>query len=155
LVTALVTAVMQNRPDLSQHRGEPSGCAHTKPGSDHGIELASTDGWPDLAATPRCAHRLRASGAPVSASDLTAAASASAAAAASPGALPRLRVVRDAGEKPAQLDGGRELAALLEDGADCCSLCFGDGEHRGSMVAEAKAHKPPGRLTTAAGCRAR
>ena len=35
-----------------------------------------------------------------------------------PGALPRLLVVDDAGEPAADLDGGRQLALLLIDGAD-------------------------------------
>ena len=47
-----------------------------------------------------------------------------------PGALPRLRVVGDAGEPPAQLDRSRELATLLIDGADLSGFCLGDDEHR-------------------------
>jgi hypothetical protein len=48
-------------------------------------------------------------------------------------ALPGLPVVGDAGEPPAQLDRGRELAALLEHGADRSSIRLGDDEHRWSM----------------------
>jgi hypothetical protein len=50
-----------------------------------------------------------------------------------PGALPRLRVVRDAGEQLAQLDRGGQLPALFECSTDRRSLGFGDGEHRLSM----------------------
>jgi hypothetical protein len=50
-----------------------------------------------------------------------------------PGALPCLRVVGDAGEPPAQLDRGRELATLLVDGADRSGIRLGDDEHRWSM----------------------
>ena len=38
-----------------------------------------------------------------------------------------------AGEPPAQLDGGRELAALLVDSADRSGIRLGDDEHRWSM----------------------
>jgi hypothetical protein len=50
-----------------------------------------------------------------------------------PCALARLHVVRDAGEQPAQLDRGRQLAATIESGADRCSVCLSDDEHPGSM----------------------
>jgi hypothetical protein len=49
-----------------------------------------------------------------------------------PGPHPRLRIV-GAGEPPAQLDGGREFAALLVDGADRSGIRLGDDEHRWSM----------------------
>ena len=49
------------------------------------------------------------------------------------GALPRLLVVGDAGEQPPQLDRGRELAMLLEGGADRSGLSLTDDEHRWSM----------------------
>ena len=62
-----------------------------------------------------------------------------------PGALPRLRVVGDAGEPPAQLDRSRELAALLVDGADRSGIRLGDDEHRWSMG------RRGGRQRTAAG----
>ena len=48
-----------------------------------------------------------------------------------PGTLPRLGVVGDAGEQPAQFDRGRELAALLISGANRGGLRFGDDEHAG------------------------
>src|SRR3954453_21509629 len=48
-----------------------------------------------------------------------------------PGALPRLLVVDDAGEPAADLDGGRQLALLLIDGADRGGIGFGDDEHGG------------------------
>src|ERR1700712_3775540 len=47
----------------------------------------------------------------------------------SPDALPRLRVVGDAGKPPAQLDGGRQLALLFIDGTDRGGIRFGDHEH--------------------------
>ena len=50
-----------------------------------------------------------------------------------PGTGAGLRGVGDGGEQPAQLDRGRQLAALLESGADRCGLCLGDDEHRRSM----------------------
>jgi hypothetical protein len=49
------------------------------------------------------------------------------------GPVPCFGVVEDAREDPAQLDGGRELASLIEGSADRCSLGFGDAEHRASM----------------------
>jgi hypothetical protein len=48
-------------------------------------------------------------------------------------ALSRLHVIRDAGEQPAQLDGGRQLPLLLECGADRGGFGFGDDEHPRSM----------------------
>jgi hypothetical protein len=44
-----------------------------------------------------------------------------------------LVVVGDAGEEPAQLDRGGELAASLKDGADRSGFFLGDHEHRSSM----------------------
>ena len=38
-------------------------------------------------------------------------------------------VVGDAGEQPAQLDRGCELAALVKGGADGCGFGLGDDEH--------------------------
>ena len=49
-----------------------------------------------------------------------------------PGTGAGLRGVGDGGEQPAQLDRGRQLAALLESGTDRCGLCLGDDEHRRS-----------------------
>ena len=49
-------------------------------------------------------------------------------------ALPRLHVVGDGGEQPAQLDGGRQLAPLIEHGADRGGFRFGDDDHPMSMV---------------------
>ena len=50
-----------------------------------------------------------------------------------PGTGAGLRGVGDGGEQPAQLDRGRQLAALLEGGADRGGLCLGDDEHAGRM----------------------
>ena len=50
-----------------------------------------------------------------------------------PGTGAGLRGVGDGGEQPAQLDRGRELAALLVDGADRGGLSLGDDEHAGRM----------------------
>ena len=50
-----------------------------------------------------------------------------------PGTGAGLRGVGDGGEQPAQLDRGRQLAALLESGADRGGLCLGDDEHAGRM----------------------
>jgi hypothetical protein len=49
------------------------------------------------------------------------------------GSTGALRVVGDAGKQPPQLDRGRELAALLVDGADCGGIRLGDDKHTGSM----------------------
>jgi hypothetical protein len=46
------------------------------------------------------------------------------------GALPRLRIVGDAGEPPAQLHRGGQLAAPLVDDADRSGISLGDDEHR-------------------------
>jgi hypothetical protein len=51
-----------------------------------------------------------------------------------PGAFPSLRIVGHAREQPAQLDGSRQLALLLERGADRGGLSLGDNEHAGRMV---------------------
>jgi hypothetical protein len=59
------------------------------------------------------------------------------------GALPRLQVVGDGGEQPAQLDGGRQLASLLECGADRSGFRFGDDEHPASMGTRTAAGKRP------------
>jgi hypothetical protein len=50
-----------------------------------------------------------------------------------PSALSGLCDVGDAGKQPAQLDGGRQLAALFEGGADRGSLYLGYDEHLRSM----------------------
>ena len=50
-----------------------------------------------------------------------------------PGTGAGLRGVGDGGEQPAQLDRGRELAALLEGGADCGGFCLCDDHHAGRM----------------------
>jgi hypothetical protein len=59
-----------------------------------------------------------------------------------PGTGAGLGGVGDGGEQPAQLDRGRELAALLEDGADRGGLCLGDDEHAGRMGARIEDGKP-------------
>src|SRR5208283_6114920 len=70
-----------------------------------------------------------------------------------PGACPRLGVVGDPLKPPAQLDGGRQLALLIEDSADRIGVGLGDNEHPNSMGARATAGKaimarpsPPGFL---------
>jgi hypothetical protein len=52
-----------------------------------------------------------------------------------PGACPRLRVVGDPREPPAQLDSSRQLSLLVEDSADRGSIGLGDNEHPNSMAA--------------------
>jgi hypothetical protein len=47
-----------------------------------------------------------------------------------PGADPRVLIVREAWEQAAQLDGGRQFAALLEGGTDRGGISFGNHEHR-------------------------
>ena len=64
-----------------------------------------------------------------------------------PGAFPRLHGVGDAGKQPAQLDGGRQLAVLLEGGADCGGFCLGDDEHPRSMGMRTMTGKPHRRHT--------
>jgi len=59
-----------------------------------------------------------------------------------PGAFPRLHGVGDAGKQPAQLDRGRQLAVLLEGGADCGGFCLGDDEHPRSMGMRTMTGKP-------------
>lgn len=56
----------------------------------------------------------------------------------SPRALQGVAHVRDGGEQPAELDGRRELAALL-DGTDGGSFCLGYDEHAGRMVSPSMA----------------
>ena len=58
-----------------------------------------------------------------------------------PGARSRLRVVGDSWEPPAQLDNGRQLSLLIEDGADSGGIGFGDDEHPQSMVVSTTACK--------------
>jgi len=48
-----------------------------------------------------------------------------------PGALSRSGDVADAGKPPAQFDGGRKLAMLIEDGTDRGRSFLGDDEHGG------------------------
>ena len=50
-----------------------------------------------------------------------------------PRALPSLRHVGHAREQAAQLDCGRQLAALIEGGSDGGGFCLGDDEHVRSM----------------------
>ena len=58
-----------------------------------------------------------------------------------PGACPCLRVVGDSLKPPAQLDGGRQLALLIEDSADRVGVGLGDNEHPDSMAARTAAGK--------------
>ena len=58
-----------------------------------------------------------------------------------PCALSRSRVVGQAGEPAAQLNGGGQLAAPIELGADRFDVGFGDREHRTSMAARVTASK--------------
>ena len=50
-----------------------------------------------------------------------------------PGIYSRLSIVGNARKPAAQLDSGRELAALVECGTDRRSICLGDDEHNTSM----------------------
>jgi hypothetical protein len=59
-----------------------------------------------------------------------------------PGTRAGLRVVGDGWEQPSQLDRGRELAALLVDGADRGGLSLADNEHAGRMGARIEDGKP-------------
>jgi hypothetical protein len=58
-----------------------------------------------------------------------------------PDVCPRLRVVGDPRKSPTQLDGGRQLALLVEDGADCIGIGLGDEEHSKRMAARRTAGK--------------
>ena len=60
-----------------------------------------------------------------------------------PGAGPRLRSVGDTRKQPAQLDRGRQLAALLEGGADRSGFYIGDHEHPESMGSRSTTGKRP------------
>jgi hypothetical protein len=60
------------------------------------------------------------------------------------GAVSRLRVVDDAGEQPPQLDRGRQLTALPEDGADRRSLP--------SVLKNTRLESPVSATASAAGC---
>ena len=51
-----------------------------------------------------------------------------------PGARSRLRVVGDPWEPPAQLDSGRQLSLLIEDGSDRGGIGLGDDEHPRNMA---------------------
>jgi hypothetical protein len=51
-----------------------------------------------------------------------------------PGARPRVRVVGDSWEPPAQLDNGRQLSLFIEDGTDRGGIGFGDDKHPQSMT---------------------
>jgi hypothetical protein len=59
----------------------------------------------------------------------------------------RFLVVDDAREQPTQLDGGRQFALLLIDGADRGGIGLGDHEHPKSMAMRSAVGKrgvPPG-----------
>ena len=58
-----------------------------------------------------------------------------------PDAGPRLRIVGDPAEPPAQLKRSRQLALLLEDGADRGGISLSDDEHPGNMVMYGQAGK--------------
>jgi hypothetical protein len=58
-----------------------------------------------------------------------------------PSVCPRLRVVGDSREPPAQLDSSRQLSVLVKDSADRGSIGLGDNEHPGSMAARTAAGK--------------
>jgi hypothetical protein len=60
-----------------------------------------------------------------------------------PGTGTGLRGVGDGWEQPAQLDRGRELAALLVDGADRSGLSLSDDEHAGRMGTRTVGDKRP------------
>jgi hypothetical protein len=52
-----------------------------------------------------------------------------------PSVCPRLRVVGDPREPPAQFDSSRQLSLLVEDRADRGSIGLGNNEHPNSMAA--------------------
>jgi hypothetical protein len=54
---------------------------------------------------------------------------------------PRLPVVGDPRKSPTQFDGGRQLALLVEDGADCIGIGLGDEEHSKRMAPRRTAGK--------------
>lgn len=58
-----------------------------------------------------------------------------------PSARPRLRVVGDSWEPPAQLDSGRQLSLLIKDDANRVGISFGDDEHPQNMVVRTTAGK--------------
>jgi hypothetical protein len=60
-----------------------------------------------------------------------------------PGTRAGLRVVGDGWEQPSQLDRGRELPALLVDGADRGGLSLADNEHAGRMGVDIEDGKRP------------
>ncbi len=66
-----------------------------------------------------------------------------------------LRGVGHAREQPAQLDCGRQLAALLESGTDRGGLCLGDDEHAGRMGVRIEGGKRPCRAIRSRWCRPR
>jgi hypothetical protein len=51
-----------------------------------------------------------------------------------PSARPRLRIVANPGKPPTQLDHSRQLALLVEDGADRSSISLGDDKHPRTMA---------------------
>ena len=60
-----------------------------------------------------------------------------------PSALPGLHGVGEQREQPAQFDRSRQLAALLEGGADGGSLSFGDGENMPGSMDACQDRTPP------------
>jgi hypothetical protein len=56
-----------------------------------------------------------------------------------PSVCPRLRVVGDPREPPAQLDSSRGLSLLVQDSTDRGSIGLGDNEHRNIMAARTAA----------------
>src|SRR5271166_4534488 len=58
-----------------------------------------------------------------------------------PGTGTRVLVVPDAGEQPAKLDGGRQVASLLIGDTDCGGFRLGDDKHFRIMAARATAGK--------------
>lgn len=55
--------------------------------------------------------------------------------------FPRDGIVGNQRETPAQFDGGRQFAGLVESGTDCGSIGFGDNEHWGSMGRQGRARQ--------------
>jgi hypothetical protein len=65
-----------------------------------------------------------------------------------PGAFPRLSIVGDGREQPAQLDGSRHLPSLVEGGTDCGGFWLGDNQHPPSMGTRTTTGKRPSRAAT-------
>jgi hypothetical protein len=68
---------------------------------------------------------------------------------------PRFRVVSDPRKSPTQLDGGRQLSLLIEDGADRGGIGLGDDEHSKDMAVPTTAGKRDSSVRRSSGPAAR